>query len=280
MGGIQSVSALPGDPTFSQFDNKYDVASYKRICAEFGVDPSSDFRFTTGANHGLGNVYIWISNIGPKNSGAKYPDYDKFSDEGGTASKGNLIQYIEPDDAAYAQADWFCPNGTEGLTQAGLLRVNQSIEAFVYCILGSQVNVRSSILGTGGRAKEAQSAWLMPARMVINTESVVGYNNQLKQAVVGMKLGVNDEVNKATKKVGATSMSGGPSKVNRPTSHSSNPIHKAAKKEPAPHTPSAGTVTKTDEKQKPDTEDTAHEKNKTYLIAGAVIVAFAVSRAL
>ncbi|KAL9972231.1 hypothetical protein ACROYT_G018500 [Oculina patagonica] len=320
MGGIQSVSALPGDPTFSQFDNKYDVASYKRICAEFGVDPSSDFRFTTGANHGLGNVYIWISNIGPKNSGAKYPDYDKFSDEGGTASKGNLIQYIEPDDAAYAQADWFCPNGTEGLTQAGLSRVNQSIEAFVYCILGSQVNVRSSILGTGGRAKEAQSeflvlvedairqpdlaksvqryqlaideakvrlnlavcpgAWLMPARMVINTESVVGYNNQLKQAVVGMKLGVNDEVNKATKKVGATSMSGGPSKVNRPTSHSSNPIHKAAKKEPAPHTPSAGTVTKTDEKQKPDTEDTAHEKNKTYLIAGAVIVAFAVSRAL
>ncbi|KAL9954549.1 hypothetical protein ACROYT_G042102 [Oculina patagonica] len=289
MGGIQSVSALPGDPTFSQFDNKYDVASYKRICAEFGVDPSSDFRFTTGANHGLGNVYIWISGHGIQKTGAKYPDYDKFSDEGGTASKG-------------------------------LSRVNQSIEAFVYCILGSQVNVRSSILGTGGRAKEAQSeflvlvedairqpdlaksvqryqlaideakvrlnlavcpgAWLMPARMVINTESVVGYNNQLKQAVVGMKLGVNDEVNKATKKVGATSMSGGPSKVNRPTSHSSNPIHKAAKKEPAPHTPSAGTVTKTDEKQKPDTDDTAHEKNKIYLIAGAVIVAFAVSRAL
>ena len=86
--------------------------------------------------------------------------------------------------------------------------------------LGSQVNVRSSILGSGGRAKEAQSeflvlvedsirqpdlaksiqryqlavdeakvslnlavcpgAWLMPARMVINMESVTGYNNQLK----------------------------------------------------------------------------------------------------
>ncbi|KAL9987183.1 hypothetical protein ACROYT_G001442 [Oculina patagonica] len=267
-GGIQSVSALPGDPTFSQFDNKYDVASYKRICAEFGVDPSSDFRFTTGANHGLGNVYIWISGHGIQKTGAKYPDYDKFSDEGGTASKGNLIQYIEPDDAAYAQADWFSPNGTEGLTQAGLSRVNQSIEAFVYCILGSQVNVRSSILGTGGRAKEAQSeflvlvedairqpdlaksvqryqlaidqakvrlnlavcpgAWLMPARMVINTESVVGYNNQLKQAVVGMKLGVNDEVNKATKKAALKLMAGGKSKINPPNSHPSNPIHKSA----------------------------------------------------
>ena len=90
-----------------------------------------------------------------------YPGHDKFSDEGGTASKGTLIQYIEPDDAAYAQADWFCPNVAEGLTQAGLARINQSIEAFVYCVLGSQVNVRSSILGSGGRAKEAQSEFLV-----------------------------------------------------------------------------------------------------------------------
>ena len=55
-GGIQSMSALPGDPTFNQFNNHYDVASYKRICAEFGIDPSSDFCFTIGKNHGLGNM--------------------------------------------------------------------------------------------------------------------------------------------------------------------------------------------------------------------------------
>ena len=41
--------------------------------------------------------------------------------------------------------------------------------------------------------------WLMPARMVINTESTVGYNNQLKQAVPGMQLWVNN-VNPGTKK--------------------------------------------------------------------------------
>ena len=57
LGGIQSISALPGDPTFNQFNNHYDVASYKRICAEFGINPSSDFRFTVGKNHGLGNIY-------------------------------------------------------------------------------------------------------------------------------------------------------------------------------------------------------------------------------
>ena len=120
MGGIQSISALPGDPTFDQFNNKYDVASYKRICNEFGVYPSSDFSFKTGANHGLGSVYIYASYIGPaKEEGDIYPGgAKKFSDKGGKGKDGNLIYYIEPDDAAFGQADWFCPNVAEGLTQA------------------------------------------------------------------------------------------------------------------------------------------------------------------
>ena len=78
----------------------------------------------------------------------------------GKGNKGDLIYFIEPDDAAYAQADWFAPNTASGLTQAGLSRINQSIEAYVYCILGAQINVRSSILGEGGRAKEAQNKFL------------------------------------------------------------------------------------------------------------------------
>ncbi|KAL9973502.1 hypothetical protein ACROYT_G019971 [Oculina patagonica] len=272
---------------------------------------------TTGSGAQTTDLVTFISgllSIGPNKTGAKYPDYDKFSDEGGAASKGNLIQYIEPDDAAYAQADWFCPNGTEGLTQAGLSRVNQSIEAFVYCILGSQVNVRSSILGTGGRAKEAQSeflvlvedairqpdlaksvqryqlaideakvrlnlavcpgAWLMPARMVINTESVVGYNNQLKQAVVGMKLGVNDEVNKATKKAALKLMAGGKSKINPPNSHPSNPIYKSAtaKKNQAPAASAAETQASNAQSAKPTkaVANDSHEINKATVAVGAV----------
>ena len=60
LGGIQSISALPGDPTFNKCDNHYDVASYKRICDEFGIDSSSDFRFTHRANHGLGSIYFYV----------------------------------------------------------------------------------------------------------------------------------------------------------------------------------------------------------------------------
>ena len=44
-------------------------------------------------------------------------------------------------------------------------------------------------------------AWLIPSRMIINTESAVGYNNKLKQASVGMKLGINNDLDPGTKKV-------------------------------------------------------------------------------
>ena len=247
------MSALPGDPTFNPLNNHYDVASYKRICAEFGIEPSSDFRFTFGKNHGLGRVN------GEMQLDFKYPGWMKFSDEGGDANKGNRVSYIRPDAVAATQDDWFAPKTAAGLTQAGLSRINQSTEAFVYCILGAQVNVRSSILGEGGRAKEAQTefltlmedairqtdlaksaqryqlavdeakvrlnlavcpgAWLMPARMIINTERIVGYNNKLKQAKAGMKLGVNNDVNLGTKKAALQLMDGGAIK-NKPAQQS------------------------------------------------------------
>ena len=256
MGSIQNISALPGDPTFNVSGNHYNLASYKRICAEFGIDPTSDFRLTSREKHGLGDIYIGVSGHGAMKTGAAYPGgFYKFADEGGKAKDGNLLAFIELDSVAFSQYDWFVPNKSSGLTQAGLARINQSIEAFVYCILGVQVNVWSSIIGGGGRAKEAQTefltlmedairqpdlaksmqryqlavdeanvrlnfavcpgAWLMPA------ESTVGYNNRLKQAATGMKLGVNNDVNSGTKKVGLVLMDGGPSKFNPPNSHPS-----------------------------------------------------------
>ena len=311
LGGIQNISALPGDPTFNQFNNHYDVASYKRICAEFGINPSSDFRFTVGNNHGLGSIYVYVTGEGPSKTEFKYPGWNKFSDEGGTAIDGNLIYYIRPETTAANQYDWFAPETAAGLTKAGLSRINQSIEAFVYCILGAQVNVRSSILGVGGRAREAQTefltlmedairqpdlpksiqryqlavdqakvrlnlavcpgAWLMPARMIINTESIVGYNNKLKQAQAGMKLGVNNGVNLGTKKSALQLMDGGPSKINPPNSHPSNPIHKAtmAAQSSQPtvlEAPPQPSVTQ----QVKETGPPQHEINKTAVIVGVV----------
>ena len=94
LGGIQSMSALPGDPTFNPFNNHYDVASYKKICAEFEIDPSSDFRFTIAKKHGLGRVN------GEMQLDFKFPGWMKFGDEGEKAIKGDLISYIRPDSVA------------------------------------------------------------------------------------------------------------------------------------------------------------------------------------
>ena len=82
----------------------------------------------------------------------------------------------------------------------------------------------------------APKSWLMPAKMIINTQSTVGYNNKLKQAVSGMKVGVNNEVNPDTKKAAVKNMEGGPSKINPPNSHPSNQIHKAATAEASTET--------------------------------------------
>lgn len=120
-------------------------------------------------------------------------------------------------DLSKNQFEHFMISKSVGLSHAGMARLNQSIEVYVYCVLGAQVNVRSSILGSSGSAKEAQDnflnfmqdsirqpdiresvqrfqlmidntkvrlnlvispgTWLMPSDLEINTENMVGYNN-------------------------------------------------------------------------------------------------------
>ena len=235
LGGVQNSLALPGDSAFNQTENKYDIPSFKRICAEFGISPNADFRFTKGDNHGLGSVFEYFTNSGYFKTPYKYPSKTaKFEDEGGRASDGNLVPYIENTEARNQYEYFICPI-SHGLTSAGLSRINQSIEAFCFSILGAQVNVRSSITGSQGSSIETQreflslvedairnpdisksvqrfqlaiesakvrldlaispGTWLLPSKMVVNTESVVGYNNKLKKATSFMKIGVNSDLN-------------------------------------------------------------------------------------
>ena len=235
LGGVQNSLALPGDSAFSQTENKYDIPSFKRICAEFGISPNADFRFTKGDNHGLGSVFKYFTLSGYFKTPSKYPSKTaKFEDEGGRASDGNLVPYIENTEARNQYEYFICPI-SHGLTSAGLRRINQSIESFCFAILGAQVNVRSSIAGSQGSSIETQreflglvedairnpeisksvqrfqlaiesakvrldlaispGTWLLPSKMDVNTESVVGCNNKLKKATSFMKIGVNSDLN-------------------------------------------------------------------------------------
>ena len=235
LGGPQNSLPLPGDTAFSQTENKYDIPSFERICAEFCISPNADFRFTRGDNHGLGSVFEYFTNSGYTKTPYEYPSKEtKFEDEGGRASDGNLVPYIENTEARNQYEYFLCPV-SHGLTSAGLSRINQSIESFCYAILGSQVDVRSSISGSQGSAIETQrqflsmvedairnpdisksvqrfqlaiesakvrldlaispGLWLLPSKMVVNTESVVGYNNKLKKATTFMRIGINSDLN-------------------------------------------------------------------------------------
>ena len=121
----------------------------------------------------------------------------------------------------------------------------------------------------------ARGVLLLPSRMIINTESIVGYNNNLRRATDDMKLGVNNQVNQGTKKASLKLMTGGPSKVNPPNSHPSNPIHKQATeaqgiaKPTKPATPTPKPVAVSTPAPKPETVDT-HHVNKAVVAVGAL----------
>ena len=187
--------------------------------------------------------------------------------------------------------------------------------AFGYCILGAQANTRSSILGNLGTARNTQTDFLvliedsiktlnvsngpvkyqdaieatkvrlnlavargvllLPSRMIINMESIVGYNNNLRRATDDMKLGVNNQVNQGTKKTSLKLMAGGLSKIKPPNSHPSNPVHKQATEaqglahpatQPAtqPATPAATPAPKTTESVD------SHHVNKTLVVVSAL----------
>ena len=245
----------------------------KKFCAEFGVDPSTDFRYKKGSNHGLGYMFIYVPRAGPVPNGMSYPSAKaKFSDEGGNASDGNAVYFIRNDDGTGKQFEYFAPNHAKGFTDIGLARINQSVQAYCYSVLGAQANSHRSIIGDSGSAKNTQldflilvedaiktldasngpvkyqdaiertkrhldfaiarGVLLMPSRMIINTESIVGYNNNLTRVTDDMKPGVNNHVDLGTKNSSLKPMAGGPSKINPPNSQPSNPIHKKGNRRP------------------------------------------------
>ena len=96
------------------------------------------------------------------------------------------------------------------------------------------------------------------------------------QAKAGMRLGINNDVNLGTKKAALQHMDGGPSKINPPNNHPSNPVYKAAMAAQNPKPADGKPETQTDgalETQTDgvtETQTPQHEINKTAVIVGVV----------
>ena len=140
----------------------------------------------------------------------------------------------------------FVATKSNGLTKTGQLLFQQSIESFVYCVLGAQANTRWPIVGKGAMSLQTQEVFkklvndtiiqsdptvtisnmrkaikdtnvvlnmvispgiiLIPPDLIIPEKMVAGYNNVLKLATSGMKFGKNDDVNYFKPESGSTSV--------------------------------------------------------------------------
>ena len=64
--------------------------------------------------------------------------------------------------------------------------ISKSVQRFQLAIESAKVRLDLAI---------SPGLWLLPSKMVVNTESVVGYNNKLKKATTFMRIGVNSVLN-------------------------------------------------------------------------------------
>ena len=129
----------------------------------------------------------------------------------------------------------FIPKISDGLIKQGTELLNESIEAYLYAILGAQARTRQSIVSNKASALETQKVfrkifedsitnydtttwinnmntaitatnvvlntaisptlWLIPSSMVILKNPIEGYNNKLKVSNENMVFGINEKLN-------------------------------------------------------------------------------------
>ena len=129
----------------------------------------------------------------------------------------------------------FIPKKSDWLTSQGTELLNQSIESYIYSVLGAQAKTKQSIYGPRASSLETQNVfrqivedsninydastwvnnmnqavtstnvvlniaisptlWLIPSSLTILEKPIVGYNNKLKVSDETMKFGLNKNVN-------------------------------------------------------------------------------------
>jgi hypothetical protein len=136
---------IPGDKIFKTADNNINLLRYQKLCNEFNISVNTDFRFKGGENGGLGTMYNYRTRQGYHAlTGLSY-DPNKFQFIENSTNEATKIDYITQE-AANEGWKQFILEKSEGFTKAGMVRIDDSIRAYVYCVLGSQAQTRSSIL--------------------------------------------------------------------------------------------------------------------------------------
>ena len=223
---------LPTDKVFNQWKNNFNHTEFERLCNEFRVSTTKDFRTKKGDNNGLGSIY-WNGDkihgngfIEHRNHFALPDKHYSFSDSLRIAK----IQRIVQDDSGW---EYFIGSKESNLTQPGMVRLNDSIRTYIYCILGAQAEARTAIVGSFGTELDAQKQfkslledsinqhpdiptsiaryqkaiadtktrldyviapglYIIGSDMILKIGSIENYNNNILIASKGMKSGKNE----------------------------------------------------------------------------------------
>jgi hypothetical protein len=228
---------IPGESIFKTMDNNVNIIKYQKLCNEFGVRNNTDFRFKGGDHGGLGTMYNYASNIGYQPLKGFIYNSSRYQFIEQTTNEAIKIDYVRQD-AAVEGWKQFMIEKSQGFTKAGVVRLDDSIRTYVYCVLGSQAQTRSSIL----TSKETQQyfvdllelniksqfsipesitkyeesitktnskidyvvgigLYMMPTDLVLKVESIQRYNNNIVVAREGVTIGHNEKLNNDAKAV-------------------------------------------------------------------------------
>ena len=290
---VEIKVALPGDKSYSWYENAYDARAYKRLCTEFRVAPSTDWSQTL--DNGCQGLGSWSTYTEPSGAyrHAHYSDGPFFHPK-------DAIRYNRDISGAWTM---FILDKSEGFTQAGVERLNDSIRTYVWAILGAQAQTRSNILKawTGFDAqkpfltnvedaiaspvdipssiaryqKTLQYAstpldfvigiglYLAPSDMALHPGNVQGYNNEIviagSEAAIGHNPGINE-----SEQIGKTAIA-----TPAGTDHKGPPSGKPAA-DPAGHADPVADPQGQEQHVSGRAAATSHEEEKTALIAAGV----------
>ena len=97
--------------------------------------------------------------------------------------------------ADYKPYNYFVLENSTGFTQAGLGRLNRSIKAYVYCVLGSQADTRVSIANSGGAGQETRQKMISlledETRGINEDDSIPRYQNVINATRVKLDLAIS-----------------------------------------------------------------------------------------
>ena len=192
---VQMGIRNPNDQDFNPYNNPYDKTEYHQLLNEFGIKASDvpeidqpagglgynrtsyggkvqGFKpFHKFPSTGLDNTYLSVQKPGG-NWGA-YFQFPPWND-----SVGTKMDSVTQDSFDYKRV---VPDHSKGFTNPGIVRLNDSIRAYVYSLLGAQVQARQT-----GASLESQQQFLVLVNDLINKkqsleESIKNFEDALSK---------------------------------------------------------------------------------------------------